>query len=495
MKRCFILFFTLILILSTLPFAEASGYTLPEKLQKQLVVGSGLKGSFVIHGHFNADLCPLLSAVSNTEFEVRGIQSEENLHYYIYQPGDNEVRNALTELLKTDGRWYLRSDLLNTSFLLPETNHLVNAYLNSEGENPSVFPELMKILFSGNINTNDEINTAFLEKQIENWITGFSPETTIQTSEDGTPSLSQSFSIPVDSMYNTVLDLINTVFHNDSAMTFLRSVLSDEQIALYLNPDLAYYYLDALKSLDLQGSILFTRTVSTMGTPMFTSLTLPLDASKTGYSFLTVQNDESRKSILITGPKGLFWIEMPLDFNWKDAEYNQEFRVLRVYADNEESRNISLQINVKKTYETNDDSDEGRANETYRYSVHVIRNTADLPVDVSEEQIPDMDPIEADIEFHYSSKLQLSSPTTLEVSVSVVQGQYNFDLTGKVKTASPWEFTPFDISDAVDTGAYTLEDYKDIGDFWIQNAGNLLTHTPEEIQMTNVSDGTEGQNP
>ena len=64
--------------------ASAAGYTLPEKMERQLQVGSGLKGSFVIHTNADARLSALGHSVRNAEFEVRGIQSEGNKHYYIY---------------------------------------------------------------------------------------------------------------------------------------------------------------------------------------------------------------------------------------------------------------------------------------------------------------------------------------------------------------------------------------------------------------------------
>ena len=37
-------------------------------------------------------------ALQNAAFEIRGIQSEGNSHYYIYQAGENEAMSALTEI-------------------------------------------------------------------------------------------------------------------------------------------------------------------------------------------------------------------------------------------------------------------------------------------------------------------------------------------------------------------------------------------------------------
>ena len=93
-----------------------------------------------------------------------------------------------------------------------------------------------------------------------------------------------------------------------------------------------------------------------------------------------------------------------------------------------------------------------------------------------------MDPIGAELELHYSSKLQLSSPTTLEISCSVRQGKYDFTLAGQVKAASPWTFTPFDITHAAEAGRYQLKDFESLKEAWIRQAEEKLVRTPEEIR-------------
>ena len=85
MKRRFGFVLTMIMILSLLASACAGGYTLPQKMFKQLQVGSGLTGSFVIHGNADQNSQPLLNILQNTEFEIVGIKSDGYLHYHIFQ--------------------------------------------------------------------------------------------------------------------------------------------------------------------------------------------------------------------------------------------------------------------------------------------------------------------------------------------------------------------------------------------------------------------------
>ena len=65
-----ILSILLVLVLTTACIAaSAAGYTLPEKMERQLQVGSGLKGSFVIRANADAELSPVVHALQNAAFE------------------------------------------------------------------------------------------------------------------------------------------------------------------------------------------------------------------------------------------------------------------------------------------------------------------------------------------------------------------------------------------------------------------------------------------
>ena len=75
----------LIVACSGLSVAENSN-TLLVKMRRQLQVGSGLTGSFVIHGNVDAERYPLMNAILDTEFEIRSMRSGDNLHAEL-QPG------------------------------------------------------------------------------------------------------------------------------------------------------------------------------------------------------------------------------------------------------------------------------------------------------------------------------------------------------------------------------------------------------------------------
>ena len=494
MKKICSILLTIILIISVISAASAAAYTLPEKMERQLQVGSGLKGSFVIHTNADAGLSALVHSVRNAEFEVRGIQSEGNKHYYIYQQGENEAMNALTEYCTVGEKQYIRSDFLEgAGYLLPDPDHMINKWLKSEGENPSIFPDLLRSVLNGNEEENP--GTESLERQIETWISSFSTESSLQTG-DGLPRLTQTFRIPVEEMYNTVADIIRTISSSETYMGFFREKLSKEQIDTYLNPDLGYFYIDAMKQLDMEGEILFSRTVSTLGELIRSSLVLPMDPGKTGYSSVTLENNETRRSIFMSGPRGMLYLELPIDFDLKAENYEKEIvRFVLVDNENEDAKNVALRIILSKKSEKYDNSEEGRIHENENYSVQISRDTEGLPEAVTDDLIPDMAAAEAEINIHYSSKPQLSSPTTLEFSCRIKHGEFDFDLDGSVKTASPWVFAPFSVDDAVNAEDYEKEDFDLLRDTWIRNAEDKLVRLPEEIRQTDTEEPETTEKP
>ena len=277
-------------------------------------------------------------------------------------------------------------------------------------------------------------------------------------------------------------EVIRMISSSENYMGWFRENLTKEQIDLYQNPNLGYYYADAMKQLDMEGEIQFTRTVSTLGELINSSLFLPLDAAKTGYSSVKFENNEEEKSVFLTGPDGVLYIRLPMETDLKNDDYeNAAIRFVRISSDREDSKNVAVRITATRKSEKTEDTAENRIHEKETYILHIARDTENLPEKIDPEKIDDFEDADAEIVIHYSSKPQLSSPTTLEVFCRVTHGEYSFSLEGELKTASPWIFAPFSIDGAKDGGNYTIEDLKDLGKTWIKNAEERLIRIPEEI--------------
>ncbi len=486
MKKVFFTVLTLILIMALVSSACAATITLPYKMERQLQNNNGgLDGSFVIHSNADPEVYPLLYALRNVEFDFRGLEHDGDIHAYIFQQGENAEMTSQTELYRKEDRFYIRSDFLEDAcYLLPSFAELVNSDFQASGENPSVLPDLLRMIYDGLREEEDSVNTEMLEKQIEMWISGIAPNATVTSRENEPPTLTQVYTIPLESVFNTVKELIQTISSNETILAELRKYLNQQQIDAYLNPNLGYYYAEAMKSLNLQGDLVFSRTVSTMGDFIHSSLTLPLDEGKTGYSTAVIESNELRKSLTLTGSKGLIQIELPVVFRPNEESFSEEIRFVRIDSANAGKQNLSIRAKITKTHDVYDDeNDDTKTHETDLYTLHLERDTTKLPEQVSEDMIPDLAAVDAKLELHYSSnKYKLSSPTTLEITCDVTQGDHSFALIGQVKTVSvkDWVFSPFDIQNAVQVGTNVKEQLESLRTQWIEKADKQLVRTPGE---------------
>ena len=477
---------TLLVMLLAVSSAGASGYKLSEKMDRQLQIGSGLKGSFVIHGNMTKEDSLALFALENAEYEIRGIRSEGNHHYYVYQNGDNETMDALTEIRSAGDDWFFRSDLLEGKvWQLPTEDEFFGLVFHTTGENPSAFPALIRMM-TGTEGENLTASTDKLSKMAEMWISGFSAETAFETSDDAAPRLSMTFHIPIDTIPKYIAETVTALSQDAAVMETLRGAMSEEQLMIYANGGLSAFYQEALSKLNLEGEVEFHKTVSTMGEPVSSRLSLPLDEGLTGFRTLVIGNDEKNTRFTLTGEKGTYLLEYPNGMDPAETEYTQEIRLVRAGAkgaDGKELKNLALKIVLTKTHTEYEDPEGPRTHETDQYTMTAERDVSVLPEGVTEEMIPECDETKITAELHYSSKLELSSPTTLEFSLVMEQGGKQIDAAGQVKTASPWTFSAFETENAARLTQLSEEERIKLFEQFTEAAGKTLRRVPQEIQL------------
>ena len=496
MKRVISLVLSIALALFSINISYAAGYTLPQRMLTQIRVGSGLTGSFVIHGNADSTRYPFLYAIQNAEYELRGMISEGYTRYHVFQNTDNNARQFPAEILKINDQYCFRTSFLDPgAYFVADTDQLIAMLLDLKAENPSILSGMLKLLYIDDTDEKKSADTSSLEKQVDLWISGFTPETNYVKNDDGSPSLTQTFSIPIESLYTTMTELIRYISQNDTAMNSLRNVFSGEQIELYFNPNLSYYYLEALANLDMTDHIVFSRTVSTLGDIIDNTLTLPLDEKKTGYSTVSIHNDKERKSIRISGPKGHYIIDLPLKSSLKENECSETYQFVRICPDSAD-KNLSLNIHLLKELEEHTNPEETVKYETEKYKVRMEQDASILPEDISAELIPEAEPLEISAEFQFSAISQIySKPTTLDFSVAFVQGLYHYDISGSLVTVSPnsynetnpWSVERPDTGSFINTDIFTKTDYKRLFDEWTKEAGIKIIKTPDEI-MPSISE-------
>ena len=456
----------------------AADYTLPEKMDKQLAIGSGLKGSFVLHAAGTDAAVQAMSPFLEKELSLRGMKSGEDAHYYIYQAGENEKQNGLTEVYLKDGVVYFRSDLINGPVLrFPGTAALLDQLVPSGGENPPAASVLAGILMKSI--EKDPSWELFITKyadEIELWVTShFADGQTIQAMPDGASAVELSYTIPIGELKKKMIQLLKNIKANPEEAALVENLMSREQIETYFNPYLDYYYDAAFDAMNHEFDVVVSRTVSTMGEELSSGIELPLDARVTGYSALKVHKAGKEITVSLSNERET----LALIFRGDPAD-TASMHLMRYPApeNTDPVDRMAMLWTLHHTVETSTD-EETRDHQTEVWTLTAKRDVSRLPEGEKEEDYPETAPMRLDVKLHYFSKFSQSSPTTLEVDGALETGGLQLRMEGAFKTASPWIFSPFAIDGAQDFLSLSEEQKLLILGEALLNAATQLEARPE----------------
>ena len=512
MKKRLFTIIALILVLATCT-CQAADYTLPEKMYNQLAIGSGLKGSFSISSEGEMFDIPILKelfdtrflrTVSDAEYNIRGIVSGKDLHYYVFQSNEQDQQKALSELYRKDGIYYFRSDMVQGKILeFPVKSAYIEQFIPSGGENISPASFITNILSVSEQDQKEKWDPVFTryQNELEMWLAGFAVGAETVKLANGFSALDFSYEIPMEEVNKQIVALFEAFASDPEVSALLDTVMTQEEKALYVNPNLVYYYKDALNSFDMDKKLKMSKRVSAMGEVLSFGLELPLDEKSTGYDALRIESVSDLNVYILQSQKEVFIFGAPAKKNVQDASFDKSIWLAKVYKDTSEHKqeeNFSLRIDIKKTISEykKGEGDDAKNHEEDQYDITVEKDLTYLPQDIDTGIIPEFAPVTASVNLHYSSKYAQNMATMLEIDAIVRQSESTLNIKGKLKTAAPWLFVPFDINDPIQVGTDKEKEIIPYITDWVSNAASIISHiSPEEpAQETseeNASDTSE----
>ena len=468
----------------------AASYTLPEKMYNQIAIGSGMKGSFHIAVKGDDFASELLKEIADADFSIRGIFSGKDFHYYVFQTDATEQQYGLSEIYRKDGRYYFRSDMVpDTVLAFAGTEEYIKKYLPSNGENPLPVDLIASLLTIQGSETGEHWEPILLryQNELEMWLADFTVQAETVRMDNGFSALDFSYEIPIDSIYERIVFLFGEFSNDQDILALVNSSMTEEEKALYLNPNLLYYYQEVLKSLDIEKPVRMSKRVSAMGDVLSFKLQLPLDEKTTGYSSLNVENINDETIYTLIKPGEAIVLGMPSSLDKKAPSYERVYRLTHIKTDAkpEEKSNFSLKTKIRKDNQTYSDEDE-KSHEIEHYSIQIEQTFEYFPEGFDKELIKPFDTVTIEADLHYSSKYAQNSATTLNITADIQKKDTSIRFEGVLKTAAPWLFMPFDISNAVKTGTETdlvLAGY--LAD-WISNAHSMIRHNDVQQEIPAV---------
>lgn len=497
MKRKFFMLFIVLLVMIT-GSAYAANYTLPEKMYNQLSIGSGLKGSFVIKTEGDKFDTPFLNQVTDAEFYIRGIKSGNDLHYYLFQKGDDDQQTAVNELYRKDGIFYFRSDMVQGTILaFPTISQYLDMLFPAEGENASSSGFVSKLISMSSEEKEEKWDPVLnrYQKELEMWLAEFTVQADSVKLDNGLSALDFSYDIPMSKVNEEIVHLFGEFAEDAELSSLLKNIMTEQEKDLYLNGNLLYYYLEALNSLNINHSVRMSKRVSAMGELLRFKIDLPLDERITGYESVSLEMVDHLTVYTLTGSKKVILLALPETESFRQTSYNLSvwYACIQTGEDNDsEQHNVAFRADILKTNEAHNDDNE-MSHETNHYLITVEQDTKYLPENTDLSRLPEAEQVKIDIDLHYSSKFAQNSATTVDIKAEIAEGDSFLQLDGKVKTAAPWLFMPFEVIDPVQTGTDTAAVLDPYMTDWISNAASMIRHEDTEKDIAPAETQTEEQ--
>ena len=479
-------------------------YTLAEKIQNQMKAGSGLSGSLVLTADGTSPLALSLEGLSDTEIQVRALRGGLDEHIALFL-GEDDYRAGLTEFLKQDDIWFFRSDLLPeaTVWQLPNAFELGNAlHPTAEDGNPSFLPALIRVL-----QMTDSRRSATLDPVLEKltgwlevWLADFSSVSVVRKLDNGTSGVDLMYNIPMREIRQEIVDLIQALVRDPDGQALLNAIFTEDQMEVYANPYLDYYYLDALSSLDNDYDVVYTRTMTTLGQTVASSLEMPLDEGRFGFQTLDIEDNGGLISVTFRGDDSILALQVPrdLDFSQIDAAslwlYYRPAQPDPAASDGPEAmpiqgeaqQPIAARVDLSRENTLSSDED-NRLHLRDVWSLTATYDLSRLPDGEKASDYPAQDPLNGLLSLHYSSRNAQASPTTLEINVSLSQGSaFNLGLSGQLKTVAPWVFSPFDTYDAQEFLSLDETSRATLLAEWLSSTGELMQQARDGLLPTPI---------
>ena len=434
--------------------AFAVEYTLPEKLQRQIEFGNGLKGTLQVSVEGNGEWVKLFSSMNGAEIQLRGIHKDDSFQYQAYAlNGEEQV--GLTQLYGDNQTVYLRSELLPDTLLSLSTGgDIVNRLLGGgEDENPTWYSAALNLL-TVPATSWEEKWLPVLDKydgMLEMWLNDFAAEPVVNREKDSASTMTIRYDIPMKDAKAQTKALLEQFLQDEELLTLLRAQTTPAQQAIYLNPNLMFYYEQVIDSFELEGAVSLERELTTKGEMNSTTITLPLPENAEGWEQVTLEQQKDTNTVTLDGGKAS--VTLSLEKAFSTGESVAYRGSLRIVPAEEDARALAVAFTATSIHSNTVDDDTRRHDvTTWSISIQPDAEEAD------EENIISFEPISLDARIHLHSKQANLNATTLAVDCTAQLPGGTADVAFEIKTASPWVLETLPTAGAVSMETMTQEE-------------------------------------
>ena len=294
--------------------AKEDDYTLPELLYQQFAVQDyPIRGSVAVTASGTASWLDFLLPLTASTLHVRllNLEDSDDFQYQVFSQDDSGSQQGLTQLYRVGDTLYLRTDVL------PDV--LLSMPLAESGKsNPSFYSVLAEMMAQPDILWESMWQPALEEylNELELWLADYAAEPDTMT-ENGELVMRVSYVIPADDVKEQTKLMWKQALYDETLLTLLRPMMTEEQQAAYLNPALGYFYDACIDALPLSGDLRLSRKFSARGDTLSVAVALPLPQNAWGYTTLTFRQEGSTTALVLNSAT------QTLTFSMASADGNQ----------------------------------------------------------------------------------------------------------------------------------------------------------------------------
>ena len=464
---------------------SAQGYTVAEKLLKQLEAGSGFSGTLevqtdgtnaplsfqwdYIHTRKNSE------TVEQQRLDLRLMDGDTVQTTARFQ-WENPALRFQTDLWSD--QWY-ELNLSRTEQAEGSVGASLNARLSAALKDSGIPVSFLRMLpLFSSLNTPDEWLAPALETcltRMDIWMEGYRGRTDIGKLEDGTGTLSAQYRIAPPNVKAQLKQLLLDVLGDEDLIQRLKNHFGEEQTALYLNPEWQPYYFAAVEALPLADDLVIDRTVSLKGDLLSLKVSMPysdpdMGAVTLGYSLTTAEDSEPSSEITVESQERLVTLRYFTYSSVTDVSVTQGTLISQptgetafTVADGGQEKPLAVAF-LYRSQTSSGKEEDGR--DSCRIQLELS-----LTPDQETPEALEFDECSLNLDMTFASHSPQKSATELNAVLAVGGGQRTgrtFTLNGTTRT--PW------VPEAVPAGAVSLSDLPESD--WNEQLQKALSGSP-----------------
>ncbi len=467
---------------STAAAAAMDGYTLPELFwgQWDSVANGGLKGAAAITASGVAPwLDPILPFTAAGDVQLRFLKEGDKYQLRFYVVDDAGKQLTSSTLFAEGESLYLKSDLL------PDQVLAVNP--PDAAANPSILSAILNVcMIAGPVweDTWQEPLAPYYA-ELETWLNAFGSEPEIRN-ENGAMTMVMTYRVPQTALKEKAKDLVTRLLFDDAGLKpLLARLMNEEQVSIYLNSGLLYFYEACIDQMNLNGDLILTRELNARGETVRASASMPCPQNQWGITRATVEQGEQFWRVTLVDEKRT--TELSMTETAGNAEGGTWVGQLRTsVASGSAEQPVSAKLEVKFRHATTTDED-GTTHDGTEWSFTMAPDLEAVMDDPFQAQYLDFDPLALSATLDFSRKPGAAQPVALTIQVGAKLPGADLTLKMLLRNSNSWAAETLDRASAVNIHTLTPERQAELLATFTRNAVLAMATQANAVPTTSAS--------